>query len=193
MDSYPKFTVTINSAQKITVSISVPILIVLIGASVLSPDYSYSLHYYFGTYGIHWFILGLVISVFEFFWWKIPVGEITISKKVLFRSYYVAGGLGIFWILLGVICPGYNTDRSDEAILFKSICLGVSLILLPWIFHLLWIYVKQFARWIDPSIYQKNLNKQSLDNELEKRIKPPPLPESHSTSLAKQNPAEDAQ
>ena len=73
-----------NKIQKTVISVAVPVIVILIGFVLIGYSGSYTYGYgdntgvafnpvrYFSKHGIEWSVIILLISIFEFFWWKTP-------------------------------------------------------------------------------------------------------------------------
>jgi len=61
----------INKTQKKVIAIAIPVIVVLVGFSVIgsrnSPDLVVP---YLTKHGVEWSLVVLLIGAFEFFWWK---------------------------------------------------------------------------------------------------------------------------
>jgi len=71
----------VNKIQKAVISVAVPVIVILIGFVLIGDKGSYSGGWdnggvvlnpikYFSRHGIGWSVIILLISIFEFFWWK---------------------------------------------------------------------------------------------------------------------------
>lgn len=74
-----KQKMAINKIQKKIIAIAIPVIVVLVGFSMIGSRYSTSRAesaitfnpvQYLAKHGVEWSLVVLLIGAFEFFWWK---------------------------------------------------------------------------------------------------------------------------
>jgi len=71
--------IAINKTQKKVIAIAIPIIVILVGFSMIGSGYStvygesgvaFNPARYLAKHGVEWSFVVLLIGAFEFFWWK---------------------------------------------------------------------------------------------------------------------------